>query len=238
MQDHSVIVDHTPTPAAIAFAPVFNVAVPFIDRHLSEGRSGKTAIRTVGGDVTYGALADQVNRCGNVLRETGLSPGDRLLMIVKDCPAFFFLCWGAIKVGVVPVPVNTLLRAPDYQYMIEDSVCAAVVYSPEYAAEAGPALASAARRPKVFVTEGTMTRCKPVWLGPPQRLRRRPLPRTTIASGSIPPVRRGGRQRPYTGTATSWSPACTMRWTPWASAPTTSVFPPPNCSLPTVWATP
>jgi len=154
MQDHSVIVDHTPTPAIIAFAPVFNVAVPFIDRHLSEGRSGKTAIRTVGGDVTYGALADQVNRCGNVLREMGLSPGDRLLMIVKDCPEFFFLFWGAIKVGVVPVPVNTLLRAPDYQYMIDDSACAAVVYSPEYAAEAAPALASASQRPKVLATEG------------------------------------------------------------------------------------
>ena len=154
MQDHAVVVDHTPTPATIAFAPVFNAAVPFIDRHLSEGRSGKTAIHTVGGDVTYGALADQVNRCGSVLREMGLLPGDRLLMIVKDCPAFFFLFWGAIKAGVVPVPVNTLLRAPDYQYMIDDSACAAVVYSPEYAAEAAPALASAARRPKVLATEG------------------------------------------------------------------------------------
>ena len=154
MQDHVVVVDHTPTPSTIAFAPIFNVAVPFIDRHLSEGESEKAAIRTVAGDVTYGELAEQVNRCGNVLREMGLVPGDRLLMIVKDCPEFFYLFWGAIKAGVVPVPVNTLLRAPDYQYMIDDSACAAVVYSPEYAAEAAPALASAARRPQVFATAG------------------------------------------------------------------------------------
>ena len=154
MQDHTVVVDHTRTPSAIAFAPVFNVAVPFIDRHLSEGRSEKTAIRTVAGDVTYGQLAEQVNRCGNVLREAELVPGDRLLMIVKDCPEFFYLFWGAIKAGVVPVPVNTLLRAPDYQYMIDDSACAAVVYSPEYAAEVAPALASAARHPEALATEG------------------------------------------------------------------------------------
>ena len=154
MQDHTVVVDHAPTPSTIAFAPVFNVAVPFIDRHLSEGRSEKTAIRTVAGDVTYGQLAEQVNRCGNVLREAELVPGDRLLMIVKDCPEFFYLFWGAIKAGVVPVPVNTLLRAPDYQYMIDDSACAAVVYSPEYAAEVAPALASAARRPEALATEG------------------------------------------------------------------------------------
>ena len=154
MQDYTVAVDHAPTPSTIAFAPVFNVAVPFIDRHVSEGRSAKSAIRTVAGDVTYGELAEQVNRCGNVLREMGLVPGDRLLMIVKDCPEFFYLFWGAIKAGVVPVPVNTLLRAPDYQYMIDDSACAAVVYSPEYAAEVAPALASAARQPEVLVTEG------------------------------------------------------------------------------------
>ena len=154
MQDHTVVVDHAPAPYTIAFAPVFNMAVPFIDRHLAEGRSEKAAIRTVAGDVTYGELAEQVNRCGNVLREMGLVPGDRLLMIVKDCPEFFYLFWGAIKAGVVPMPVNTLLRAPDYQYMIGDSACAAVVYSPEYAAEVAPALASAARRPEALVTEG------------------------------------------------------------------------------------
>ena len=154
MQNHAVIVDDTLPPATITFAPVFNVAVPFIDRHLAEGRSDKVAIRTVAGDVTYDALAAQVNRCGNVLRAMGLSPGDRLLMIVKDCPEFFFLFWGAIKAGVVPAPVNTLLRAPDYQYMIDDSACAAVVYSPAYAAEVGLALAAAARRPTVLVTDG------------------------------------------------------------------------------------
>ena len=154
MQDHTVVVDYAPTPSTIAFAPIFNVAVPFIDHHLSEGRSEKAAIRTVAGDVTYGELAEQVNRCGNVLREMGLVPGDRLLMIVKDCHEFFYLFWGAIKAGVVPVPVNTLLRAPDYQYIIDDSACAAVVYSPEYAAEAVSALASAARRPQVFATAG------------------------------------------------------------------------------------
>ena len=91
---------------------MFNVAAPLIDRHVQEGRSEKVAFRTVDGDVTYGALADNVNRCGNVLRELGAAAGDRVLMVVKDCPEFVYLFWGAIKAGVVPVPVNTLLRAP------------------------------------------------------------------------------------------------------------------------------
>jgi len=155
MQDHMVTVDRTVNPSLITYAPVFNVAVPLIDRHVHEGRSQKVALRTVSGDVTYGALAENVNRCGNVLRELGVAAGERVLMVVKDCPEFVYLFWGAIKAGIVPVPVNTLLRASDYQYMIEDSGCAAVVYSPEYAAEIDPALASARAQPVAMPVEGS-----------------------------------------------------------------------------------
>lgn len=119
----------------------FNVAVPFIDRHLGEGRGAKVAIRTVHGDtVTFAELAERVNRAGNALLAQGLRPGDRLMMVVKDCPAFFYLFWGAIKAGIVPVPPNTLLRAADYAYMFEDSGCSLVVYSTEFAGEVEPAL--------------------------------------------------------------------------------------------------
>ena len=69
--------------------------------------------------------------------------------MVLDGPAFFYLFWGAIKAGIVPVPVNTLLRAADYAYLIGNSGCAAVVYSPELAAEVEPALDLAPHRPDV-----------------------------------------------------------------------------------------
>ena len=138
-----VTVDRSRSPPSLDFAPGFNAAVPFVDRHLAEGRGAKVAIRSAAGDVTYAELAERVNRCGNALRGLGIEPGQRLLMVVKDCPAFFYLFWGAIKAGVVPVPLNTILRAEDYRGMIEDSACSAVVWSPEFAAEVGPALAAA-----------------------------------------------------------------------------------------------
>jgi len=125
----------------VKLPPRFNVAVPFIDRHVAEGRGAKVAIRTVHGEtVTFAELADRVNRAGNALLAQGLRPGDRLLMVVKDCPAFFYLFWGAIKAGIVPVPPNTMLRAADYAYMFEDSGCGLVVYSTEFAGEIEPAL--------------------------------------------------------------------------------------------------
>ncbi|ROR32463.1 benzoate-CoA ligase family protein [Inmirania thermothiophila] len=150
MRDHTVAVEREHGRTVLRFAPVFNVAVPFIDRHLAEGRADKVAIRTNHGEaVTYRELAEQANRAGNALRALGIGRGERVLMMVKDCPEFFYLFWGAIKAGIVPVPVNTLLRAKDYRFMIEDSGCAAVVYSPEFAAEVEPALAAADPAPAV-----------------------------------------------------------------------------------------
>ncbi|GBE24272.1 benzoate--CoA ligase [bacterium BMS3Bbin02] len=135
--NHTVAV----TAEELTFAPTFNVAVPFIDRHITEGRAEKVAIRTThGDDITYGDLAKGVNKAGNALRNLGLGKGDRVLMVVKDDPAFVYLFWGAIKAGFVPVPLNTLLRAKDYEFVIGDSAAAVVVWSPEYANEVLPAL--------------------------------------------------------------------------------------------------
>lgn len=144
MRDHEISFDASKTPAEPVFAPVFNAAVHFVDRHLNEGRAEKTVIRSVEGDVTYGELAENVNRCGNLLRRLGIGRGERVVMVIKDCPEFFYVFWGAIKIGAIPVAINTLWRAKDYQYVLEDSECAAVIYSPEYASELEPALAAAA----------------------------------------------------------------------------------------------
>ena len=159
MQDHTLSIRASTEEPGITFAPVFNVAVPFIDRHLAEGRGAKVAIRETGGrEVTYGELAAQVNRCGNALRGLGIAPGERVLMVVKDCAEFYFLFWGAIKAGIVPVPLNTLLRAKDYAFMIQDSGCAGVVYSPEFAGEVEAALEASPHKPAhVLRTEGEGT---------------------------------------------------------------------------------
>src|SRR5262245_56616015 len=148
----------------LRFPPGFNVAVPFIDRHLAEGRATKAAIRTPRGDVTYAELAANTNRCAHALVARGLRPGERMLMVVKDCPAFFYLFWGAIKAGIIPVPVNTLLRQPSYAFMLDDSGAAAIAYSGEYAAEVEPAIVRATRPPRhVLATdEPSLTK----WLAP------------------------------------------------------------------------
>lgn len=156
MQDHTVALDTSVSPTAITFADNFNVAVSFIDRHLEEGRTDKLAIRsTAGPEETYGQIAANVNRAGNTLQGLGINAGDRVLMMIKDSPTFYHVFWGAIKAGFVPVPINTLLKAKDYAFMIADSGCAALVYSPEFAAEVEPGLEQASAKPAhTMLTEG------------------------------------------------------------------------------------
>ncbi len=150
MRDHTVQVDRSGPAANFEFAENFNVTVPFIDRHLDEGRGDKIAIRVVDGEeVTYAELARNVNRCGNALLDLGLKKGQRLLFMVKDCPEFHYVFWGAIKAGILPVPLNTLLRAKDYAYIVENSESAAVIYSPEFAAEVEPGIAQSGHNPAV-----------------------------------------------------------------------------------------
>jgi benzoate-CoA ligase family protein len=131
----------------LEFPKPFNIAALLIDRHLAEGRGDKVAVRTLERDVTYAELVANVNRFGNALRMLGLRPGDRLAMVVKDCPKFVYLFFGAIKVGVIPFPLNSLLRADDFAFIFEDSRCAGVVYSPEFAQEVEAAVVRSSWRP-------------------------------------------------------------------------------------------
>src|SRR5438309_1548764 len=88
-----------------------NVASHFVDRHLAEGRGDQVAVRCEDRTLTYRQLRELVDRTGNALRELGVEREQRVLMVCLDQPEFVGTFWGAIKIGAVPVPVNTLLRA-------------------------------------------------------------------------------------------------------------------------------
>ncbi len=107
----------------------FNAATFFVDRHVDEGRGGRVAFQHEGGTLTYGALHELVNRAGNAFRDLGLEREQRVLCLLLDTPEFLAAFWGAIKIGAVPVPVNTMMRAPDYLYFLNDSRARVLVVS-------------------------------------------------------------------------------------------------------------
>jgi benzoate-CoA ligase len=121
----------------------FNAASFFVDRHVDEGRGGKIAFFHEEGELTYAGLQRMVNRAGNALRDLGVELEHRVLCLLLDSPAFLATFWGAIKIGAVPIPVNTMMRAQDYLYFLNDSRARVAVISEALLAEAGPVLAQA-----------------------------------------------------------------------------------------------
>lgn len=108
-----------------------NVATYFIDRNVSEGRGQNIAIECGEQRVTYSQLLEHTNRLGNALRDLGVRPEERVCLVLNDSPEFLYSFFGAIKIGAVPVPVNTLLRPHEYEYILKDMRAGAVIVSQE-----------------------------------------------------------------------------------------------------------
>src|SRR5262249_42504406 len=53
----------------------------------------------------------------------------RVFLLLLDTPEFAASFFGAIKIGAVPVPVNTLLKPADYEYLLNDSRARVVIVS-------------------------------------------------------------------------------------------------------------
>ena len=109
----------------------FNAAAYFIDRNVAEGRGSKIAIECGDERVSYDDLLRNVNRAGTALMRLGIRPEERVVLLMLDTPAFAYVFFGAIKIGAVPVPLNTLWKPADYAHAIADSRAAAIVVSPE-----------------------------------------------------------------------------------------------------------
>ncbi len=129
-----------PTAASLKLPPHYNATTEFIDSHLEAGRTQKTAVIDKQGEHSYGELAQQVNRAGNMLLSLGLRLESRIAMIMDDTLAFPALFWGAIKAGIIPIPLNTLLADKDYRQILQDCRAQAVFISQPLWEQVAPAL--------------------------------------------------------------------------------------------------
>jgi benzoate-CoA ligase family protein len=132
----------------------FNVASYFVDRPIGEGWGSRPAFFYEDRVLTYADVHDLANRTGNALRGLGLEQEDRVWMCCLDAPEFLGTFWGAIKLGAVPIPTNTLMRTADYVYFLRDSRAKAAVVSAPLLAEVGPALSQSPYLRHVLVAGG------------------------------------------------------------------------------------
>src|SRR5262249_10905603 len=125
----------------------------------AEGRADAPAFFCEERTLTYGDVADIANRAGNVFRELGVEMEDRVLVLCLDTPEFLGAFWGAIKIGAVPIPVNTLMRGQDYLYFPYAGRARVAVITSPLLAEAGPVLGQARFLKRVLVAGRSCDAC-------------------------------------------------------------------------------
>jgi len=112
----------------------------FIDRHLREGRGDRLAFADPWRSLTYAELAAASARFAAGLRAAGIERERRIALVMLDTIDFPIAFWGALRAGIVPVPVNTLLPADITGYILGDSRAAALVVSAPLLAALRPEL--------------------------------------------------------------------------------------------------
>ena len=115
-------------------SPGYNAAAWLVDRHVEAGDGHRPAV--VGGAErwSYDDLLAQVWRVQNALAALGVRRTERVALVADDTPAAMAWILGALRSGVVPVPLSTMATAADLGSLVADGVCAAVVVGPGYAA--------------------------------------------------------------------------------------------------------
>jgi benzoate-CoA ligase family protein len=98
---------------------------------VEDGSGGRPALITGEETLTYRQVQEAVDRVGNGLRELGVRMEERVMILLPDGPQFAAVFFGAMKIGAVAVPVNTLLTPEDYRFLLADSRAAALVVAAE-----------------------------------------------------------------------------------------------------------
>src|SRR5882724_107668 len=98
----------------------YNAVTWLLDRNVDEGRGDKLVFTDTVSELSYGGLQQQSRRLANLLRRLGVRREERVAMIMLDTIDFPIVFLGAIRAGIVPVPLNTLLTTDQYAYVLAD----------------------------------------------------------------------------------------------------------------------
>lgn len=87
----------------------------------AETHPDKTAVILDGQKLTYAQLNDMVRRVATILQERGVKRGDKVAMMLPNCPQFPVVYYGILYAGATVVPINVLLKAHEILYHIDDA---------------------------------------------------------------------------------------------------------------------
>jgi len=132
----------------------YNAVTDLIDAQVARGLADKIAFIDADRSLSYGALQECSCRFASGLKSLGLRPEERIGLLLYDTVDFPVAFWGGVRAGIVVLPLNTLLTAEQYAYILGDSRAAAIVASASLAKTLLPVLDRLPRLRTVILVGG------------------------------------------------------------------------------------
>ena len=107
----------------------YNAVTDFVDVNVARGLGSKVAFTDPFRQLTYGELQTSTFRFASALGALGLRRESRIALLLFDCVEYPIAFWGAVRVGIIPIPLNSLLTTEQYAYVLADSRAEAMVIS-------------------------------------------------------------------------------------------------------------
>jgi len=96
-------------------------------RHWAGEIPDRPCVIFYGAELTFGQLDDLSDRFASFLAEKGLAKGDRVAVLLPNCPQFLIAFFGILKLGCVHVPVNPMFKDQEFIYEMQDTGAEVIV---------------------------------------------------------------------------------------------------------------
>src|SRR6516165_5452515 len=118
----------------------FNASVYLLDRQVEAGRGGHLAVTGPAGSLTYAELAQQVAAFASGLRELGVRPEERVVLVTSDRPETVITFLALLRMGAVAVPLSTMYNGAELGELLRDTRARVIVATAEFAGAAREAI--------------------------------------------------------------------------------------------------
>jgi long-chain acyl-CoA synthetase len=109
------------------------------------------AIVAGGTRLSYAALDDLVQRMAGQLWARGIGRGERVALLLGNCPEFLVAVLACARLGAVAMPIGTRQKAAELDFLLNDSGARALIFAAEFAANVPPSAAVPALRRRIVV---------------------------------------------------------------------------------------
>ena len=116
-------------------------------------RPNKTVIFIDDKKVSYRDFLQKVDAFARFLEIAGVGVGDRVAMIAPNCEEFVISVYGVTKIGAVIVPINNMLKANEYEYILNDCEAKVLITSQQYVKEVESVIISSLIEKVIWVDE-------------------------------------------------------------------------------------